>query len=146
LNGNDSDAARPKICIMMYHAFLLSFLFVAFSVNGIHSFAFVGLVRPNVLSHHSGPFSTIQINREKCIRLNKNKFPLQTASVPPELPVVSQETIRLAKLLKARPFFDVGVVGGSTCTQAFSDKVRLLLILLQAGLNCSANQDVCRGT
>ena len=36
---------------------------------------------------------------------------------------ISQETIRLAKLLKDRPFFNVGVVGGSICAKAFEEKV-----------------------
>jgi hypothetical protein len=36
---------------------------------------------------------------------------------------ISEETLRIAKLLRNRPFFDVGVVGGKICANAFGEKV-----------------------
>ena len=40
---------------------------------------------------------------------------------------ISEEALRISKLLRSRPLFDIGVVGGTTCAQAFAEKVIISL-------------------
>jgi hypothetical protein len=97
------------------------------ALTPIHSYVFVGLlVRPNVLGHPSRSLLATEYHVFRGNRISQSygKYPLRAQSKTSEY-TVSQETIRLAKLLKSRPFFDVGAVGGITCEQAFKDQVTL---------------------